>query len=176
MSRSAFRHSTRAAILLAASLLLLSGCRSLMQRTAPPTALAGEQTVPLLIVQGPDGSNLALAAVYIDGQGPFSFALDTGASHSVIDQALAEQLGLPVAGPAVELSGVAATAEGIPVRLRSWRVGDVELPGRTMVSVNLSAPNQRLHLRGLLGSDVLSRFGTVTVDYHRQRLLLRGQG
>jgi hypothetical protein len=37
----------------------------------------------------------------------------------------------------------------------------------------LSEPNRRLKMRGLLGSDVLSRFGAVTVDYDHQRLALR---
>jgi len=44
------------------------------------------------------------------GEGPFSFALDTGASHSVIDEDLAERLKLPRGGPDIEITGVAATA------------------------------------------------------------------
>jgi predicted aspartyl protease len=113
--------------------------------------------------------------VFIGGHGPFAFALDTGASHSVIDQDLADRLGLPSAGPAVEVTGVAATAEAGQVRVGGWRVGDVLLPGDTVVTIGLSEPNRRLKMRGLLGSDVLSRFGAVTVDYDHQKLLLHAR-
>jgi hypothetical protein len=159
---------------LAIPLLPLAGCQrgAEQQPAASPTGGA-EQAVRLVVLQGPGGSTLALAPVFIDGRGPFAFALDTGASYSVIDQELADELNLPSAGPPVEVTGVAATAEAGQVRAGGWRVGVVPLPGDTMVTLDLSEPNRRLKLRGLLGSDVLSRFGAVTVDYAHQRLVLR---
>jgi hypothetical protein len=164
-------------LVVAMSLLALAGCRQgVEQRTAVPGGTgAQEQSAPLLVLEGPGGSTLALAPVFINGEGPFAFALDTGASQSVIDQGLAEELNLPTDGPTVEVSGVAATAEAEQVRVHGWAVGDVQLPGRTMVSLVLREPNRRLKLRGLLGSDVLSQFGTITVDYDRQRLLFRAR-
>jgi hypothetical protein len=86
--------------LLAIALLAAAGCRrgAVEQAGAPPSQAGDGQTVSLLVLQGPGGSTLALVPVFIDGQGPFAFALDTGASHSVIDKDLAEQLGLPAAG------------------------------------------------------------------------------
>ncbi len=174
------RHATRNGLrllALALPLLAVGGCqRGADQRTAqPPGTPAEERSIPLLVLEGPGGATLALAPVYIAGHGPYAFALDTGASHSVIDRELAEQLGLPTAGSAVEVTGVAATAEAGQVRVGGWRVGDVQLPGDTVVSLALSEPNHRLKMRGLLGSDVLSRFGAITVDYDRQRLLLRAR-
>jgi predicted aspartyl protease len=141
------------------------------QRGARQVVTAGG-IVTLFVQQGPDGSTLAFAPVYINGEGPFAFALDTGASHSVIDEQLAEQLNLPTIGNDIEITGVVGTAEARQVQVGSWRVGQVELPGHRMVAVSLSEPNRRQKIRGLLGSDALSRFGTVTVDYRTQRLLL----
>ncbi len=153
------------------------GCQRVSDQrgAAPASGEAGEQSVHLLVLQGPAGSTLALAPVFIEEQGPFAFALDTGASQSVIDEELAEQLHLPQAGKALEVTGVAATAEASQVRVNNWRVGEVKLRGRTLISLALSEPNRRLKLRGLLGSDVLSQFGSVLVDYSQQRLLLRAR-
>lgn len=158
-------------LVLASALLALAGC----QRLATPGTGSEEPGVPLLVVEGRSGSTLALAPVFINGQGPFAFALDTGASHSVIDQELAEELKLPAAGPNVKVTGVATTAEAEQLQMDSWRVGDVPLPGNTIVSLGMAQTNHGVKLRGLLGSDVLSRFGAITVDYDRQRLFLRAR-
>jgi hypothetical protein len=140
------------------------------QRQAPVPS--GELAVRLLVVQGPDETTLALVPVYIEGEGPFTFALDTGASHTVVDQKIAERLQLPVAGPPVEMTGVAAVAPSTPVRVEKWRVGKIEMPPRTMVALDLTETNRRFQLQGLLGSDILSRFGAIQVDYDRQLLIL----
>jgi hypothetical protein len=164
-------------ILVAISVVLRAGCRrgTEMQTGVPETGDGREHSVSLLVLEGPGGSTLALAPVYINDLGPFAFALDTGASHSVIDEQLAEELGLPVVGPPIEMTGVAATAQALQVRVGKWRVGEVELPRRTLACIPLSEPNRRLKLRGLLGSDMLSRFGAITVDYRRQRLSFRNR-
>ena len=169
MRTHAGRRRTRLFALVTLPLLALIGCH----HDGNSAATGNEQSVPLFVLQGPSGSTLALVPVYLNGQGPFAFALDTGASQSVVDEDLADQLKLPKDGPAVEMTGVSATAEATQVRVNAWRVGDVELPGRSMVCLKLSAANRRVKMRGLLGSDVLSRFGAVTVDYNNQRLLLR---
>jgi predicted aspartyl protease len=151
-----------------------SGCqRNVEQRVAAPDIQGLE--VPLLVLDGPGGARLAFVPVSIDGQGPFAFALDTGASQSVIDKELADQLGLPKVGQAVELTGVAATTEAEETRIGSWRAGDVQMPVDTVVAVRLNAVSRQVKMRGLLGSDVLSRFGAVTVDYEHRRLLFRSR-
>jgi hypothetical protein len=54
----------------------------------------------------------------------------------------------------------------------SWRLGDVELAPARVALVDLPGPDQGPGLVGLLGSDVLSRFGCVVVDYANQQLEL----
>ena len=73
----------------------------------------------------------------------------------------------------MEMTGVVTTTEAHQVRVGVWRVGDVELPKHKLVALSLSEPDRRQKLRGLLGSDVLRRFGAVRMDYDNQRLTLR---
>lgn len=138
--------------------------------TGTPTT--GTNEVPLTIVAGPGGTVLALVPVYINGQGPFGFALDTGASLSVADSSVVQQLNLPVVGSAGEATGVGGMVEMRLVRVDNWRVGNVNLSPKTIGSINLPGANAQHGLRGLLGSDVLSGFGEVTIDYQRKVLIL----
>jgi len=150
-------------------LLALPGC----SRLSTPQPAPGEHTIKLVVLQGPGSGTLALVPITIAGEGPFNFALDTGASHSVIDRELADSLRLPVAGPATEVAGVGAVSEATPVRVKEWRVGTVELPAGTLMVVDMPKSSRALKMHGLLGSDVLSRFGAIRVDYVNKELTLR---
>ncbi len=130
------------------------------------------QEVPLQVVEGPQGAVLALVPVLIAGQGPFAFALDTGASQSLVDSDIARQLNLPVVGRAGQVTGVTGAQQADLVRVSEWRVGDVSLPQTDVISLGLPEPSRGVGLAGLLGSDILSRFGAITVDYQREVLVL----
>ena len=56
------------------------------------------------------------------------------------------------------------------VRVSNWNVGGVPLPNVVVSSAPIAGLNA--HAFGLLGSDVLSRFGSVTIDYHDKQLIL----
>lgn len=63
-------------------------------RAEPRLSLpTGDASVPMLDFGGRPGLN-----VRINGQGPFAFVVDTGASHTVIDLSLASELSLPAGG------------------------------------------------------------------------------
>jgi predicted aspartyl protease len=175
---SCVRRDARAVLLGGFLLVTLTGagCQSLFsRRPAPPPIEEGDLVVHLEVLQGRDGGTLAMVPVYIDGQGPFAFALDTGASHTLVDRRLAERLQLPVVGPSIEMTGVATTTRADQVRADRWRVGDVELPAKTLVSLDMSDLDKHSGLEGLLGSDVLRQF-IVTVDYANQLLILHVRG
>src|SRR5687768_13111757 len=55
-----------------------------------------------------DNSGRAVALININGQGPFRFIIDTGATRSVLSEALATRLGLEHAGVGVVHSIVGA--------------------------------------------------------------------
>lgn len=150
------------------------GCQfSIGRKSAPLVVPEGEHAVSIRVLQGAQGGTMAFIPVWINGRGPFTFAIDTGASHTLIDRSLADQLDLPATGKTLEMSGVTASAEADQVRVAHWRIGDVELPAYTFVSMPLARLDRESGMRGLLGSDILSRFDTITLDYSRQVLLLR---
>jgi hypothetical protein len=135
----------------------------------PETTASG--TVPMrLIDSGP--STLALVPVTISGQGPYYFALDTGASVSVVDADIAERLDLPETGRQRPVIGVIGNQNVTMVRIDKWAVGGVTLEGGEVARMDLPNPEVGQGLQGLLGSDVLSDYGTVLIDYGRHQLRL----
>lgn len=130
-----------------------------------------KRTVPLQVVKQGDRT-LALEPITIDGHGPFHFALDTGASSSAIDRGLARQLGLRRTGRKVTISGVAGSATVSIVRVSHWKVGDVRLSPQRLAAIDLGSPRNGEQLKGLLGSDVLNDFESITVDYDDETLTL----
>jgi hypothetical protein len=124
------------------------------------------------VAEGPRGNTLLLVPIFIDGEGPFAFALDTGASLSLIDLGLAEDLGLPILGETEQpVAGVVAETRAQRVEIEDWRLEDVDLPSGTYLSLELTEDDEE-GLLGLLGSDVLREFGIVTLDYDRGALHL----
>lgn len=132
------------------------------------------RTVPLRVLES-QGSTLALAPVMISGQGPFLFALDTGASTTTLDTGVADELGLPRTGEKRNITGVVGQQSVELVRVEQWQLGDVGLAANDIALLDLPSPEQGgPGLQGLLGSDVLSDFDYVVVDYDDQRLGLAG--
>ena len=123
--------------------------------------------VPMTIVH-PGTGTLALVPVTITGTGPLMFVLDTGSSTSVVDRSLAQRLALTPVGHARRAATVSCAATTQPVHVATWQVGAVDLPTQDLDSITLAIPS----LTGLLGSNVLYRFGTITVDYASSRLVL----
>jgi predicted aspartyl protease len=123
-----------------------------------------------------DGSGgvIALVEVTIDGRGPFRFALDTGASSSLLDATVAARIGIrPISQATQRVHGIAGVIDAQRIRIGSWRVGSVELPPSVILTADLSfGPGSAP--AGLLGSDVLSEFRAVTIDYRNATLTLRG--
>lgn len=159
----------RAGRVLLAVLVLLSlvGCGRLSRNQQR------EMVVRLQVVEGPGGSVLALVPVTVAGQGPFPFALDTGASQSVVDLDVKDRTNLPEVGRTREVTGILGTGEAIVVQVDDWQADDVTLPPVRAIALDLPKPAEGEGLAGLLGSDVLSTFGAITVDYERQVLILR---
>jgi predicted aspartyl protease len=126
-------------------------------------------TVPLRVLEAP-GATLALVPVTIAGQGPYLFALDTGASSTVLDTTIADELGLQRTGEQREVSGVIGQQRVELVHVEQWQLGDVDLGATDIALLDLPSPTRGDGLQGLLGSDVLSNFDYVVVDYDDRRL------
>lgn len=144
--------------------------------TAPPPPTTTSEAepvrdVPLRVVSGPGGV-FAFLKVYIRGRGPFAFTVDTGASHSVIDYDLVRKLRLKTIGEPVTVTGITCRGTAGRLRMAKWRAGRIALPAGEIQTIDMPEPGGGIEIDGLLGSDVLSRFGAITVDYRAARLVL----
>lgn len=123
--------------------------RSPVRAQEPPPAPDAAQPVQLL-------ANLFTrvgAAVTVNGRGPFTFVIDTGAAATAVSDAVAAELALPQRAPVLVHGITTAT------RTDSVAVDRLQLSGlnfHDLVCPVLPADN--LGADGLLGLDVLGRF------------------
>lgn len=138
------------------------------------TALGGgAQRIPIT-VSTVAGQVAEMVNVCIEGLGPYPFVLDSGAGESIIDRHLASTLQLAHIGPPTEFSGVGCTGNAQPVRVTSWSVAGVPLAPQSLTAATLPDFGTAGQPVGLLGSDVLSRFGAVRLDFSAQTLTFGG--
>jgi predicted aspartyl protease len=119
-------------------------------------------TAPLVILKARDGETLALARVVIHGHA-FPFLIDTGSSKTLVDVALARKLHLKTVGKPINVTGVGCSEPASKVRLSRWSIAGQALPNIVASSSVIAGADGKAF--GLLGSDVLSRFGTISIDY-----------
>jgi hypothetical protein len=138
------------------------------------TALPGGGTRVPIEVSTVAGQVAELVNVCIGGQGPFPFVLDSGAGESTIDAHLAKRLHLAAAGPSTLFSGVDCTGTAQPVAVGQWSIEGVDLAPQHLTSATLPQIGGKGEPVGLLGSDVLARFGAVRLDFAAGALVLPG--
>jgi hypothetical protein len=138
------------------------------------TALPGGATQVPIKVSAAAGQVAELVNVCIGGRGPFPFVLDSGAGQSTIDAHLAKRLHLASAGPATLFAGVGCTGTAQPVSVSQWSLEGVDLAPQQLTSATLPQIGGKGEPVGLLGSDVLARFGAVRIDFASSDLVLPG--
>jgi predicted aspartyl protease len=110
---------------------------------------------------------MIVVPVTINGVGPFDFLLDTGATESVIDQRLAAELNLPLAGNINLITHQGSAFTSV------FRADSLLMAGATVRGLTLSAVNDHAYLvpkvRGVVGEDFLRKFDLL-IDY-KHRLL-----
>ena len=120
---------------------------------------------------------LITAETMVNGEGPFSFIVDTGASRSVISTHTAEKLGLiGKASCCGSLDGRGAQGAGGAVAARmttieSLRVGDTESRNVEAAIVDLTSLSRTLQqtLDGIIGKNFMQNY-KVIIDYPRQEI------
>jgi predicted aspartyl protease len=145
---------------------VLAGC-AIAPRVSQPGQGVSQQ---VRIIRGPQGATTVLLPVTIDGQGPFDFALDTGASKSLVDTAISTRLRLQRAGPPQRIQGVGGVETAQPVTVSDWRTGQIKLPQMVVSAAALPTSRRGGGLQGLLGSDVWNSLGKFTLDYRNSTL------
>ncbi len=99
------------------------------------------------------------------------FDLDTGATHSIVDAAVAKQLGLVTRGVGRLRGAGTGTVPISRLEPLTIRVGDVSFAPRDPIAVDLSHVGSAIEEGGLLGFDFYQRY-VVDVDYDARRVRL----
>ncbi|MBV9806564.1 MAG: retropepsin-like domain-containing protein [Solirubrobacterales bacterium] len=126
--------------------------------------------VHIVVLHSRTGGTVVAAKVIIHGRA-FPFLIDTGASVTLVTPTLARHLHLRTVGQPHQFCGVTGCSTARRVRLSNWSIGGQPLPSVLASSSPIVGTGGFGF--GLLGSDVLSRFGSVTIDY-RDKLLTLG--
>lgn len=130
--------------------------------------------VPIEVDHLNGGGVDVLVDVIIDGQGPYLFVVDTGAESSLIDTGTATQLNLQQAGHQHQIEGIGGSQEATPVAIGNWSMGPVRLPTSRVDSASVQDLSGQGTV-GLLGSDILSAFGLVSINYDSNTLTVYKQ-
>jgi predicted aspartyl protease len=130
-----------------------------------------------VVRQGASASGAAqiVVGVCVDGEGPFTFLVDTGASLSYIDSGLAKRLDIPAVGEAVNNSSLGCNRTVRFVSGPRLTIGGVALDGQPVGTATVASPSMP-ELSGLIGADILSRFGAVRIDFDRQQITVGEEG
>ena len=142
--------------------LIIITAAPLAGRTLPPSG----PFVKLEIL----GGRPVASQVFLNGQGPFRFLLDTGAQTNQMEEALARKLGL---APSYQV--VLATASGA-TRVPGGRVSEVALGEASAANQEFLFTNMDgVHalspeIQGVLGQEFLSRFDYL-LDFRGRRLV-----
>ncbi|HET6568573.1 MAG TPA: retropepsin-like aspartic protease [Rhodothermales bacterium] len=151
---------------------LLASCRygGPARVEMPADSGAGEISFELL---GAGGAAVAVP-VYLNGEGPFNFVVDTGATFTCVNDTLARRLNLPERTGRIGFgAGVAGAGRVRLVRIDSLRVGATRAFDLTACTVDLSHVRAGgIHASGLLGLNFLKSF-KVTLDFKRKVLTLQ---
>jgi predicted aspartyl protease len=160
--------------LVAVTLAGLSAC-TISLRSSTPTVCDQGISAPVDVKKDFQGNTLVLVSVTLEGQGPYVMALDTGASKTLVDRSIATKLGLAVAGPPQEFSGIGGQQQATPVHINSWNIDQIKLPASEIASISLGQAQRSAGISGFLGSDLMGRFGLVSIDYNNGTLTVYKQ-
>lgn len=143
-------------------------------RSNPEAAAREENASEALTIPFELYDNFPFLQVRVNGSEPHSFMLDTGASTSLLNQTLADSLGL---GPkhlhgtrigTGESSTTLGFAKGVVLGL-----GIVDLPAQSVAVIPLAEIESKIghEIGGVVGADIFKRY-VVTIDYSTMRMRL----
>ena len=146
-------------------------------------AVAGQTPVPAPLVSPQDllfaspttldHVGRVVAAVMVDGKGPFRFIVDTGANRSTISPRLAAALGLtPSSAQSIRVAGITGIAEMASVPIKALQAGDLIIADARfpVVSAPMTAGTD-----GILGAAGLAQ-EKLLVDFRHDRVVITRSG
>ncbi|HEY5316711.1 MAG TPA: retropepsin-like aspartic protease, partial [Solirubrobacteraceae bacterium] len=115
------------------------------------------------------------AMITIQGK-PYAFVVDTGAAQTTVTSTVVSALGLPEDGSPISLKTIGCPVRAQPVTMRSWSIAGHTLPTTQVLSAPVSEGSVHsvdgVTYGGQLGSDVLSSFGRVSINFSSGRMTL----
>ena len=161
-------------ILLLGLLALGCGVPSAVSPGSPSETAPGEVRFEMA---GPNKAAI-IVRVKINGQGPYDFVLDTGATFTCVDRQLAEELKLPDwSGPLGTVVITGGQGEMGFVKIDRLEVGDTA-SATDLVACKLDLSRMQppgFAMKGLLGLNFLKCY-RMTIDFERDTLLLEKPG
>lgn len=136
----------------------------------PMSAHAATTCVPAQLASG--GYPVMLVKVRVNGHGPYSFLVDTGATVTIVDASLARNLGLkplPVAVQGIGAGGSFSTRAYV-ASIAVGQASDDRVVVGTYDLTQIGAAVGRID--GLLGYNFLKSY-RVTIDYPAHRICLQ---
>lgn len=116
---------------------------------------------------------LIIIPTFVNDEGPFIFALDTGASTTVVSSEVAQLLGIESTG-IPQMTGAGGAMQGSRGVVRSLAVGNAKLENLAVVTADFLAMLSQIvktKLDGIVGYNFLREF-KVTIDYPNETLRL----
>lgn len=154
----------------------LAGCASSGSGTSSAGRPSSGMVIAALVGRERGGAGAFVRLTVKDH--PYFFRVDTGAARTVVDATVAKALAFPARGAPYSAPTFGCKASAQPVAVSDWTLGDATLVAATVVSAKTVLAGAKLNcvpVGGLLGSDVLSHFGSVTLDFAGKRLILGGK-
>lgn len=148
---------------------MLAACANGPGPTAVLAEDAAEPIEVLLYAEAtrPDDLGRIVVPVMLNGQGPFYFMLDTGATHTVITQRTLEQLGLQADQQRpVLLRGVSGVKRIPTVMMQSLQAGSLQLSQKRMPVLTGFIVEQ---VDGIIGIDILGGH-RVSADFQNDQI------
>jgi hypothetical protein len=108
------------------------------------------------------------SSVFVNGDGPFPFILDTGSTHSSIAAQLAQALGVPAVARTTVTSSLGQHVQPV-VNLQSLQIGPATTINVLATEVADEELGNKRDVRGVLGQDVLGSL-VYTLDFAARRV------
>ena len=129
-----------------------------------PTGHIGEEIVPIIQPFDLDATRRMAVPVMVEGKGPYSFLVDTGAERTVIAEELANRLGL-AKGAKLRLATIGSSAI-VP----SFQIASLEMTNLRLLPFDAPAfAGRHIGAPGLIGVDMLEN-RRVLIDFRNETM------
>jgi predicted aspartyl protease len=133
--------------------------------------VSAESPHTVTVSMRPSKDARTVVAVMLNGAGPYDFMVDTGATVTVLDTALFQELGLPAEGSSRITSSAGVTNQ---IRSVAKEVALDRLSAQNIAVVSMKSPvaeSDDRAVRGILGENFLRHFDILFDNQHRKMTL-----